>query len=197
MSLARVDFSNYYDNPINDFLFRWVDYRKVQIVRKELERSAGGLLVDFGSGNGKLAASFGYTKTVCVDGNQSLVEACRNRGLKAVAADLDKPLPFEDASIEFITCVDVIEHIANPREFIRELKRLVAPGGRIIIFTPRYDSVKWILAERFHHLVTKSPSDHLSPFTKESLERLIGSNFQRFRIGTTNFNMSLFAIVEA
>ena len=54
-----------------------------------------------------------------------------------VEANLDRPpydLPEGEASV---TCaVETIEHLENPRAFVRELRRITRPGGLIVITTP-------------------------------------------------------------
>jgi SAM-dependent methyltransferase len=51
-------------------------------------------------------------------------------------------LPYEDDSFDFVTYTDVIEHHAfSPRPVLREIHRVLAPGGRVIILTPNQASI--------------------------------------------------------
>jgi SAM-dependent methyltransferase len=43
---------------------------------------------------------------------------------------------FKDASFEMVVCSDVIEHVDDPRLMLLEIKRVLAPGGRLVISTP-------------------------------------------------------------
>ena len=43
---------------------------------------------------------------------------------------------FPDASFEVVVCSDVIEHVDDPQAMLREIHRLLAPGGRLVITTP-------------------------------------------------------------
>lgn len=45
-------------------------------------------------------------------------------------------LPFEDKSFDLVVCMSVLEHFKNPEEPIYELKRILAPGGLLIIGYP-------------------------------------------------------------
>jgi ubiquinone/menaquinone biosynthesis C-methylase UbiE len=45
-------------------------------------------------------------------------------------------LPFPDASFDLITCNMVVEHLPDPLPVFRELARVLAPGGRVMIHTP-------------------------------------------------------------
>ena len=54
------------------------------------------------------------------------------------AADLQgavESLPVEDASFDLVLCIQVLEHAENPAQGVRELRRVVAPGGRVLAST--------------------------------------------------------------
>jgi len=87
-------------------------------------------------------------------------EALRRLGFQVTAADLDEqafaasreipfekldldlPLPFADASFELVHCGDGIEHLENPMRALRELARVLAPGGTLVLTTPNYASLE-------------------------------------------------------
>src|SRR6266516_3673457 len=109
-------------------------YRMVAEVLKE--RSSGGVLLDVGCGAGQLwsVVHERFARYVGVD-------AVRYHGFPATAdfhpADLDlAPTPLPDACADMVAAVETIEHLENPRAFLRELVRLAKPGGCIIVTTP-------------------------------------------------------------
>lgn len=73
-----------------------------------------------------------------------------------VASALD--LPFDDGSFDVACCFEVIEHVAEPRKCLRELARIVRPGGHVMLTCPNarfpvtYDPINWLLARRGSHL---------------------------------------------
>jgi len=88
-------------------------------------------------------------------------EALRRMGFQVTAADLDEkafaapsgeirfekldldlPLPFADASFELVHCGDGIEHLESPIRALRELARVLAPGGTLLLTTPNYASLE-------------------------------------------------------
>ena len=46
------------------------------------------------------------------------------------------PIAFESNSFDFVVCFQVIEHIKNDTEFVREVARVLRPGGKFIVSTP-------------------------------------------------------------
>ncbi len=106
------------------------------VARELAGRPPGGVLVDVGCGAGDLWAFVapGFGRYVGVD-------AVRYAGFPAagefVALDLDDgraPLP--DGVADVVAAVETIEHLENPRAFLRELTRLCKPGGRVVVTTP-------------------------------------------------------------
>lgn len=61
-----------------------------------------------------------------------------------VVHDLDDvPLPFEDGSFDYIECIDILEHVRELPDVMRELHRILSPGGRIRIEGPHFTSYTW------------------------------------------------------
>lgn len=61
-----------------------------------------------------------------------------------VVHDLDLiPWPFEDGSFDEVTCIDILEHVREFPDAMRELHRIMAPGGRVLISGPHFTSFAW------------------------------------------------------
>lgn len=60
----------------------------------------------------------------------------RDRGLDVREGDLNKPMPFEDESFDCVFGLSVLEHLLNGCLWIREARRVLRPGGRLVILTP-------------------------------------------------------------
>lgn len=100
------------------------------------ERDGAGTLADIGCGTGELWQALRGRFQSCVG-----VDAVRYDGLPQDvdfhAADLDaRRLPLSDGSVDAAAAVEVIEHLENPRAFVRELARIVRPGGWVVVTTP-------------------------------------------------------------
>jgi len=92
-----------------------------------------GRTVDVGCGIGEFLQF--RANTVGVDINSHTVAYCKARGLDARLMDPDV-LPFEDASFDSALMDNVLEHIAEPAALLRELRRVLRPGGRVLIGVP-------------------------------------------------------------
>ena len=58
---------------------------------------------------------------------------CKAPNASFSQANMNQRLPWEDNSFDAIACIDGIEHLERPFDFIRECNRTVRPGGQIVI----------------------------------------------------------------
>ncbi|MEG1700072.1 MAG: class I SAM-dependent methyltransferase [Alistipes sp.] len=75
------------------------------------------------------------------------------------------PLAFKDESFDFVISFQVIEHIVCDRELVREIKRVLRPGGRFIVTTPNAPMS-----------LTRNPW-HVREYTAEELRALLAAEF--------------------
>ncbi len=56
--------------------------------------------------------------------------------MSASYADFEKRLPVKNKSVDVVFAGEVIEHIYHTEKFLQEARRVLSPGGRLIISTP-------------------------------------------------------------
>lgn len=171
----------------------------MSLIRRELASLPdGAIVIDVGCGSGGILEQIALPGSTRVAGDHDLrlLRAAQARGLTPVQFNFDATLPFSDNSVDAALMIDTIEHTSEPHRALSELCRVLRPGGLAVVFTPPYDSVRWILAERFHLLITRRHADHISPFTRESFVWSLSRCFDDFRVGRVNSNLSMWAVAR-
>jgi 2-polyprenyl-3-methyl-5-hydroxy-6-metoxy-1,4-benzoquinol methylase len=109
-----------------------------EMVSKALlkQHLSNGILVDVGCGAGNLWSFVNHQRHYYIG-----VDAVRYEGFpdeaEFIAHNFDAgQVPLADESADVVLSVETIEHLENPRAFVRELVRLTKPGGLVIITTP-------------------------------------------------------------
>jgi len=112
-----------------------------QAVLRAIARAPGlpssGDHLDVGSGTGELLrlvrAHYAFQSVGC-DYTDKLVSI---PGLRIDTVDLNcERLPYDDNRFALVTCIETIEHLENYREIIREIYRVLQPGGIAVFSTP-------------------------------------------------------------
>ena len=103
---------------------------------------SAGAVLDVPAGYGAFAAELlrrGWSNVHCLDLISPDEFLCKGASYKR--HDLAEPLPFPDGHFDFVFGVEGIEHLQNPWLYVKELCRVLKPGGRLFITTPNTFSV--------------------------------------------------------
>ncbi len=118
--------------------------------------AAGGLRVlDVPAGQGAFARELlghACTQIDCLDINSDPF-VFRDPQVRFLQHDVINPLPFPDGHFDHVFSVEGIEHFENPWTFVKELCRVLKPGGYLLLTTPNTFSVdarlKYLLSGYF------------------------------------------------
>ena len=99
---------------------------------QELSAGVAGKLLDVGCGSRPYERLFAATEYV---GLELDTPENRARGLADVYYD-GAALPFATASFDAIVCNQVLEHVFEPDRFLGEMRRVLRPGGRMLLSVP-------------------------------------------------------------
>lgn len=76
--------------------------------------------------------------------NDDIINRLETNGVKTIPCDIEKDsLPFDDNCFDMVLCLDVIEHLHNsPKKVLAETRRVLRPGGKLILTTPNLATLK-------------------------------------------------------
>ena len=154
--------------------------------RSIIERySRGGSLLDIGCSSGGFLGTLkgGAWKLYGIEMEQSTAERARAAsGAEVFVGDIESA-PFAKASFDVITCFDLLEHVYQPREFLRRVQGWMKPGGIVITQLPNIRSWEARLFGTYWYGL-ELPR-HLSHFSPESLRHLMKDlGFQEVSVAT-------------
>jgi len=80
-------------------------------------------------------------------------------------------LPFADESFDFVTCTETLEHVADYGLALRELARVLRPGGHLAVSVP--DTLPELVARELSELYRTDPWGHRRIFTRGGIVRAV------------------------
>jgi SAM-dependent methyltransferase len=151
--------------------FRWLKQPRVE--KRPIAWHGKGRLLDFGCGSGSYLLQMrrlGWDVTG-LDLSREVIEYLRDElGLRAYVGTLPH-LELEPESFDVITMWHSLEHVHEPAPLLREARRLLAPGGKVVIAVPNIDSLpfRWFGQHWFGLELPR----HLTHFTPTSLLQML------------------------
>ena len=109
-------------------------------------------ILDVGCGTGanlKMLSQFGDAEGV--DISQDAVDFCRERGLTQVKLGAAESLPYDAGTFDLVTALDVVEHLDDDMGGLKEMRRVLRPDGRILLFVPTFMWLWGVQDEVSHH----------------------------------------------
>jgi SAM-dependent methyltransferase len=162
-----------------------------QIIRAELDQlplPRPACVLDAGCGSGRTLEEltrFGEVHGVELD--PEAAEVARGRGAGEVQIGRLEELPWEEATFDLITCLDVIEHTPDDRLTLTELRRVCKPSGWLLITVPAYQAL-WSMHDDANH--------HFRRYSRSSLTAAASDTGWLLR-RMTSFNSLLLAPAAA
>jgi 2-polyprenyl-3-methyl-5-hydroxy-6-metoxy-1,4-benzoquinol methylase len=184
------------EHPIDDYYarspwpIRFVERRRLAIVREFVGNADGLDLAEVGSGGGHVLRMFPRAKLTAIDVSDVYLENARTnlagydvRFLKGEVDKLDLPA----GSFDRVICTEVLEHVVDPDAVLATIARLLRPAGIAVVTVPNDP-----LILRVKSVIRRTPARrllgsriewggdefHLHRWTPEDFERLLGEHLR-------------------
>ena len=135
----------------------------------------GDRALDLGSGAGAFTAILAEVGAEAIGAEVAEAAIHRARAehpeLDFRQIPIDEPLPFEDNSFDLVWSSEVIEHVADTARWLSEVRRVLVPGGRLLLTTPSHGRV--LVALRGVEPFSEPLGDHLHLYTRRSLRQVL------------------------
>jgi SAM-dependent methyltransferase len=170
MTMAEVDLDYQLEHFISGPLLPDIAYlfqRVADATVATVSERPPGRVLDVGSGAsremGRLA-SFGW-EAFALDASQHMLGASRlspngDRPDVQLVRAIGERLPFEDASLDAVTCQCALDHFGDRFAFMREAARVVKPNGRVIVSLNNFDGLACRLGRALHRPASVSRLHH-------------------------------------
>lgn len=138
----QQDYEHLYHTFERDQAYQWwfaSHHHALSILLSSIPRSAP--LVELGCSGGNILAqlqSAGFTNVLGIDKSPDAIAACKERGLTNVKKAQAEAVGLPSKSIKVIIAIDLLEHIPDEATALQEWRRILEPGGFLILFVPAF-----------------------------------------------------------
>jgi SAM-dependent methyltransferase len=147
----------------------WFRHRNRCILAAVRRHPPGDALFDVGGGNGAVARELVRhgIATVLVEPGRTGAENAHRAGLADVVCATLSSAGFRDHSLPSVGLFDVLEHMERDGEFLDQIRRALAPGGRLYITVPAYQAI-WSAEDE--------SAGHFRRYTRRALCRVLAAH---------------------
>lgn len=101
------------------------------------------------------------------------IDICLGKGINMAKGKLS-PLSYEPGSFDIVTSFEVLEHINNPLEEVRNINSVLRKGGLFYFTTPNFNALERLILRDKYNIITYP--EHLCYYTKKTVHHLLSNN---------------------
>lgn len=187
---------DYFKNAKEDFLWWKVTYDNYYSLLEK--HTKGRKILDIGSGPGDflMCGKKRGWKTLGIEPSATAWKYSRSRKLSVINNFFTYETVKQYGPFDVVHAALVLEHVPNPASFIKDMKKLLKPGGFLAVFCPNdYNPLQEILQKKLKFQPWwVVPRQHLNYFDADSMKKLLGKH--RFQMLETlgTFPMEFFPL---
>ena len=154
---------------------------------RKLGLSKNAKILNVGCGTGGMIPLFEqYGDVVNIDVSDEALKYCKQLGFRNLKKYNGTTVPFKDSSYDLVVATDVLEHIEDDQAALKEWRRVLKPGGHMLITVPAY---QWLWSDHDQEL------HHHRRYTASGLHRKTNEESLRVRKKTYAITFSFPLIV--
>jgi SAM-dependent methyltransferase len=111
-------------------------------------------ILDVGTSTGsnlRLLRDLGFDHVIGIDQSPEAIRFCAEKGLGLVRRGDIRALEFPDRRFDLVLATDIIEHVDDDLGALRELRRVLKPGGYLLLTVPAFRLLWGVQDEVSHH----------------------------------------------
>ncbi|MFH1877244.1 MAG: class I SAM-dependent methyltransferase [Candidatus Omnitrophota bacterium] len=136
----------------------------------------GGTIIEVGAGFGifceEIKKTGYFERVVGIEPTPDLAHTCRGKGIDVIEELVEK-VDFGESKADVVAAFEVIEHLYSPRDFLESCRKILNPGGLIVLTCP---NVKGFDISLLQSLSDAVDVEHLNYFNPVSLGNLLKTN---------------------
>ncbi|HMQ69052.1 MAG TPA: class I SAM-dependent methyltransferase [Ignavibacteria bacterium] len=138
---TKHDLDKFYNHP--NFAFRYIEQKRIEKLIEAAEIKESDKILEVGCGAGHILEKISKGKLYGIDISEIQIDRTRKRMGDKV--ELKKApgenIPYEDKFFDKVLCSEVIEHVIDPREVLKEISRVMKDDGILSLSIPNEDVI--------------------------------------------------------
>jgi ubiquinone/menaquinone biosynthesis C-methylase UbiE len=169
--------SRRYDPDLFHTKLPWVilflERQRVNGVVKYVDAQADDRILEVGCGAGNVLERIPVGQLYGIDLSDYLLEKAKNRlGKRAIIEKAKaEDLPFEGGYFSKVYCTEVLEHVLDPEKVLREMARVLAPKGVLVVSVPNDQIIvtlkRWLKRLGLYRLLLQRRQGYQAPESNE------------------------------
>ena len=189
---SKEELKDYYSNAYDrtNYFSPITEKRYNQLLDKFEQYKSTNRILDVGAGCGfflKTAKKRGW-EVYGTEITESATSNCKDNDIQLSFGELHE-LNFPENYFDVVVHIEVIEHLNNPNDFIREIQRILRPGGITYLSTPNFNAIHRYRLKGQYDVI--GYPNHLCYYTPKTLKKLFKAHdLAPIRIKTTGYSLT-------